>query len=142
MPKTSPSLQEAIRALEAGTTFGDIPPVKDADKRLREVAELVVKDHEKLDMGCWFGCSNEPREPSADFAKIAHTCGTTACIAGWALLLAGDDGKALLLALNNQHIDEPEDVAGFILLGGEAANHFYDEDDEALEFLQGVLEKG
>ena len=58
MLKTSPSLQEVIRALEAGTTFRDIPPVKDADKRLSEVADLIVQDHEKLDMGCWFGCSN------------------------------------------------------------------------------------
>ena len=142
MSETGPSLKEAIGAIEAGERYGCIPPVEDANERLKAVAEFITENQSRLDMGNWFGPGDEADAPEADFTKIAHTCGTTACIAGWAILLAGDDGKALLRAIDGQYADAPEAAAGFILLGAEAEEYFYDPDWAALEFLQGVLEKG
>jgi hypothetical protein len=142
MSETGPSLKEAISAIEAGERYWGISPIEDANERLKAVAEFITENQSRLDMGHWLGPGDEADAPDADFTKIAHTCGTTACIAGWAILLAGDDGKALLRAIDGQYADEAEAAAGFILLGHKASDHFYDEDDEALEFLQGVLEEG
>jgi len=141
MDPSRPSVKEAVVALRAGEKFWKIPPVRDAEERLRHVAKLVVEDHEKLDMDVWFGTRTGAREPDADFSKIAHTCGTTACVAGWAILLAGEDGKALLEAIQEQDEPDAEEYAGRILLGEEAREHFFDADDEALEYLQSVLEE-
>ena len=62
-----------------------------------------------------------------------HTCDTTHCIAGWAVRLAGDEGKALEEKFGTAN-------AGLALLGTEAASHFYDTQEKGRAWLQSKLE--
>ena len=62
-----------------------------------------------------------------------HTCDTTHCIAGWAVHLAGDEGKALE-AKHGTHL------AGLSLLGPEAAEHFYEDNEAATAWLRAKLD--
>jgi hypothetical protein len=61
-----------------------------------------------------------------------HTCETTHCIAGWAVHLAGEEGKAL-------EVKHDTHLAGLSLLGHEAAAHFYDNNEAATAWLQAKL---
>lgn len=94
-----------------------IPSVDEAAPLLRQVAQSALAAPDALDMRVW------------------HTCETTHCIAGWAVALSGDKGREL------------EDRygcadAGLLLLGAEAATHFYDGNKTARKWLQGVLDGG
>ena len=62
-----------------------------------------------------------------------HTCETTHCIAGWAVHLAGDEGKAL-------EAKHGPYLAGLSLLGHEAAAHFYDSNQDATAWLRAKLD--
>jgi hypothetical protein len=62
-----------------------------------------------------------------------HTCETTHCIAGWAVHLAGAEGKAL----EEKH---GAYLAGLSLLGPEAAAHFYDNNETATAWLRAKLD--
>ena len=94
-----------------------LPIADDAPQRLQAVAAAVLGDDDaKLSMRTW------------------HTCNTTHCLAGWAIYQAGSAGK-ILQRLHGPH------TAGFLLLGHEAASHFYDSDEEATEWLRSVVEK-
>ena len=62
-----------------------------------------------------------------------HTCETTHCIAGWAVHLAGDEGKALEAKYDTH-------LAGLSLLGHEAAAHFYDDHEDATAWLRAKLD--
>lgn len=87
-----------------------IPVVPDAPARLRQVAAIVDKDPSCLNMQDW------------------HTCGTTHCIAGWAVHLVGTEMRDRLHWISGRQTA----VAGTMLLGHEAACYFYDiEDDTA-----------
>jgi hypothetical protein len=95
-----------------------LPIVDDAPQRLQAVATTVLDgDGATLAMGNW------------------HTCDTTHCLAGWAIHQAGTIGKTLE-SLHGPH------MAGLLLLGHEAAGHFYDSDKEAIEWLRSVVQKG
>jgi len=95
-----------------------LPIADDAPQRLQAVAAAVLDgDGATLAMGCW------------------HTCDTTHCLAGWAIHQAGTIGKTLE-SLHGPH------MAGLLLLGHEAASHFYDSDKEAIEWLRSVVQKG
>jgi hypothetical protein len=72
-------------------------------------------------------------EPNALKMAYWHTCETTHCIAGWAIHLAGEGGKALADKFNPH-------IAGLSLLGPEAALHFYDIDETATAWLKSKLE--
>jgi hypothetical protein len=72
-------------------------------------------------------------EPNALKMAYWHTCETTHCIAGWAIHLAGEEGKALADKFNPH-------IAGLSLLGPEAALHFYDIDETATAWLKSKLE--
>ena len=91
-------------------------PADEAEQRDRiaAVAALALKDDDALNMGNW------------------HTCETTHCIAGWAVHQAGPAGY-LLEEMMGPH------AAGAILLGDEAANHFYDSGDQARAWLTSFL---
>ncbi len=94
-----------------------LPIADDAPQRLQAVAAAVLDgDGATLAMGNW------------------HTCDTTHCLAGWAIHQAGTIGKTLE-SLHGPH------MAGLLLLGHEAAGHFYDSDKEATEWLRSVVEK-
>ena len=95
-----------------------LPIVDDAPQRLQSVAATVLSnDGATLAMGKW------------------HTCDTTHCLAGWAIHQAGTIGKTLE-SLHGPHL------AGLLLLGHEAASHFYDNNEDATEWLRSVVQKG
>ena len=95
-----------------------LPIVDDAPQRLQAVAATVLDgDGATLAMGDW------------------HTCDTTHCLAGWAIHQAGTIGKTLE-SLHGPH------MAGLLLLGHEAAGHFYDSDEDAIKWLRSVVQKG
>jgi hypothetical protein len=85
----------------------------DAATRLQAVAEAALQPG-ALRMDAW------------------HSCGTAHCIAGWAIHLAGEPGR-IMESMMGSHL------AGLLLLGVEAAEHFYDSNDKAMEYLQSVL---
>lgn len=91
-----------------------IPIAADAADRLRAVAVAATAANDSLQMRKW------------------HTCATTHCVAGWAIALAGETGRIL------EELHGPE-LAGRMLLGHEAAQHFYDSDDRARAWLLSVL---
>jgi len=94
-----------------------LPIVDDAPQRLHAVATTVLDgDGATLTMGKW------------------HTCDTTHCLAGWAIHQAGTIGKTLE-SLHGPH------MAGLLLLGHEAARHFYDSNEDAIKWLRSVVEK-
>jgi hypothetical protein len=72
-------------------------------------------------------------EPGALNMDIWHTSETTHSIAGWAIYLAGEKGKALADRFDPY-------IAGLSLLGPEAALHFYDTDENATAWLKSKLE--
>ena len=93
-----------------------LPIVDDAPQRLLAVATTVLGDGATLAMGNW------------------HTCDTTHCLAGWAIHQAGTIGKTLE-SLHGPH------MAGLLLLGHEAAGHFYDSNKDAIKWLRSVVDK-
>ena len=92
------------------------------EQRLQEVAVRVFSDPIHFDMDYW-----EEREGLND-------CDTTRCMAGWAVTLAGEQGKRL-----HQLFNEEWGVAGAVLLGREAAEHFGDSNRNAYVFLRNYL---
>ena len=86
----------------------------EARARLQAVAVAALAGDDTLNMGAW------------------HSCDTTHCIAGWAIHQAGDEGRAL-----EQRVGPY--MAGVVLLGTDAAAHFYDATDDARAWLKGVL---
>jgi Pentapeptide repeats (8 copies) len=84
----------------------------DADL-IKKVANAALASDESLKMDTW------------------HTCETTHCIAGWAIHLH-PEGKRLVENSN-------ECLAGRLLLGNEAAEHFFDSDDDARKYLSQFL---
>jgi len=95
-----------------------LPIVDDAPQRLQAVAATVLDgDGATLAMGKW------------------HTCDTTHCLAGWAIHQAGTIGKTLE-SLHGPH------MAGLLLLGHEAASHFFDSNEDATEWLRSVVQEG
>jgi hypothetical protein len=87
--------------------------VSDASIRLANVAATVLAAPESLEMRDW------------------HCCDTSHCLAGWAIHQAGALGQ-LLEDVHGPH------MAGLMLLGIEAAAHFYDSNDQALEWLRTI----
>jgi len=94
-----------------------LPIAADAQQRLRAVASHVLAHPQILQMESWHS-----------------ECGTTHCLAGWAIHQAGTLGE-VLEKLHGPH------MAGLLLLGVDAAEHFYDGTDEAIEWLQSVAQE-
>jgi hypothetical protein len=94
-----------------------LPIAADAQQRLRAVASHVLARPQILQMGSWH-----------------NECGTTHCLAGWAIHQAGTLGEVL------EKLYGPY-MAGLLLLGVDAAEHFYDGTDETIEWLQSVAQE-
>jgi hypothetical protein len=94
-----------------------LPIAADAKQRLRAVASHVLAHPQILQMGKWHS-----------------ECGTTHCLAGWAIHQAGTLGEVL------EELHGPY-MAGLLLLGADAAAHFYDEKNDAIEWLQSVAQE-
>lgn len=89
-----------------------LPIAEDAPQRLKAVAAQVLANPSGLDMQSWHG-----------------GCGTTHCLAGWAIHQAGPLGEVL------QELQGPA-FAGRLLLGHQAADRFYKSNEEVLEWLR------
>lgn len=87
---------------------------EDAQQRLKAVAAEVLANPDSLDMRSWHG-----------------DCGTTHCLAGWAIHQAGPLGKIL------EGLHGPA-IAGRLLLGHEAADQFCKSDEEVLDWLETI----
>lgn len=85
-----------------------------AHERLIAVAEAALASEDSLYMSDW------------------HTCDSTHCIAGWAVHLAGKPGRKLEAKYGSS-------IAGYMLLGPEAASHFYDTQEQGKDYLESVL---
>ena len=92
----------------------ELPDAQTIKDRLTAVALNALASESALNMGTW------------------HTCETTHCMAGWAITLAGDEGKKLESKYGPH-------AAGTILLGVEVSDWFYLSNDAAREKLQAVL---
>ena len=93
-----------------------LPIVADAPARLQVVAAQVLSNPNCLRMESWHG-----------------DCGTSHCLAGWAIHQAGPIG-ATLERLHGAHL------AGLLLLGHDAASRFYQSNDEVLQWLRSISE--
>jgi hypothetical protein len=92
-----------------------IPSETETAPLLRQVAQSALAASDALDMGRW------------------HTCETVHCIAGWAIALSGEKGRELEDQYGSAN-------AGMLLLGVEAATHFYDDNETARNWLRSILE--
>jgi hypothetical protein len=85
------------------------------DGLIQQVAEAALASPDALYMGSW------------------HKCDTAHCIAGWAIHLSGQRGYELEEKLGSSS-------AGMVLLGVDAATHFYDTNENAREWLSQFVE--
>jgi hypothetical protein len=97
----------------------DLRQIKDFPKEFEPCPDLLKKVAKKA------------LEPNALDMSKWHTCKTTHCIEGWAEVLH-PQGKLLADLF-------PSHLVGVILLGHEAAKHFYDTTEAAKEYLRSVL---
>jgi hypothetical protein len=93
-----------------------LPIAADAPARLQAVAAQVLSTPCCLQMNSWHS-----------------DCGTSHCLAGWAIHQAGPIG-ATLERLHGAHL------AGLLLLGHDAAARFYQSNDEVLQWLRTISE--
>jgi len=103
-----------------GCTFKGraLPSREIAEERIRKIAATVAAEPDRLHMGDWH-------------------CGTSHCIAGWAVHQEGAEGYALERELGGEGVGTRD--AGLLLLGLEAAGKFYLNNDAALEWLKSKL---
>jgi hypothetical protein len=94
-----------------------LPIASDSQERLKAVAQQVLDQPDHLDMTYWHS-----------------KCGTTHCLAGWAIQQAGPVGE-ILEKLHGSHL------AGLLLLGTEAANHFYDSKLHVIPWLASIVQQ-
>ncbi len=99
---------------------------------LEEVSRVVCAMPDRLNMADWHG---DKLWHNGQVLGI-NECGTTHCLAGWAIHLAAlKDASVLTLESRSTPY-----LIGRLLLGDEVATHFFDTDEEALDYL-GVQRK-
>jgi hypothetical protein len=82
-----------------------------SEKLLKQIAEIIINEPDRLNMDAWH-----------------NRCGTTHCLSGWATTLHSE-GELWEERYGNH-------TAGFMILGQEAASHFYDTNEEAIDWLK------
>jgi hypothetical protein len=112
---------------------GDALTLEQQEANLPHVALWIVeRDLDNFDMGNWHNAWNWSYQFPAGHPPVGkeafNECGTVHCIAGFAQVMAGEEGFS----------DWPE-YAGYYLLGAEAEGHFFDDNEEGLEFLKKVI---
>lgn len=110
----------------AGANFG--PVYIDIPVTLEEVRAVILANKDRLNMESWHGDD----EWHNGVAKPVNDCGTTHCVAGWAHHLAALKRPELLDPKVNVYL------VGRLALGDAAAEHFFDDEEEALEWLEGM----
>jgi hypothetical protein len=104
------------------------------EANLLHVARWIVeRDLKNFDMAYWHqawgpGLSRVTCGKEVMGKKVIDECGTVHCIAGTAQVMAGEVG-----------FSELPSTAGRLLLGGEAASHFFDSNEDGLNFLKKVI---
>ena len=106
-----------------GALFDDV--YTDIPVTLSEVRDLILSHVDRLNMNTWHS-DNHWRDKPVD------ECGTSHCVAGWTHHLASLKRPKLLASKINTWL------VGRMALGEEAASHFYDSDEEALNWLKRV----
>lgn len=112
--------------------------------RLLTIARKILAEPHLLNMTLWHKALADPVLEQHLFPmrstwnpatprQAAEHCGTVHCIAGHAVAMEGEAGFAL--AFRNGH-----NTAGRLLLGEEAASHFFDTQFNALTYLQSVVD--
>jgi hypothetical protein len=138
---STPSKADTARQLFALDTTPGLPPLphipatwhlsdqltwKQREANLLHVALWIVeRDQENLEMEAWHANATSLLWTPAE---QLHFCGTVHCIAGFAQLMSGELG-----------FEVAPYIAGRLLLGGEAEDHFMDSNEEGLDFLKAVI---
>jgi len=94
-----------------------LPIASDSQERLKAVAQQVLDQPDSLQMGDWHS-----------------KCGTTHCLAGWAIHQAGPIGEIL------EELHGPY-LAGLLLLGTEAAEHFFESNFDVVSWLGSIAQQ-
>lgn len=111
-------------------------------ENLLRVARHVLAHRETLEMSCYHAIGYDklklvhpdPEQRTPDSAAIAlKNCGTVHCIAGHAIANAGEAGFELAFRFGDH-------IAGGMLLGSVAYEHFFDDEEDAIEFLEDVVD--
>lgn len=134
----------ALDALEECTyrnveDLGGLTPEQQEANLLHVALWIVERDRENLHMErwhkLWFDTDRTTyedwsfwKEPSNEAGF--HTCGTVHCLAGFAQVMGGIGAFSLT----------PRE-AGEVLLGSNAVDHFFDTSEQALVFLEQVIER-
>lgn len=87
----------------------------EARARLLAVARAALASPDALDMGCWH-----------------NPCGTSQCLSGWSIHLAGEDGAKL-------EDEVGPHMAGAVLLGADVSLRFHDGTETTRAWLEGLL---
>jgi hypothetical protein len=87
---------------------------------------IVERDLSNFDMANWHQAWGSLMSHMGK--EAFNECGTVHCIAGTAQVMAGEVG-----------FSEFPDRAGRLLLGDEAASHFFDNNEDGLNFLKKVI---
>ena len=97
-----------------------------------DVAEVILSHRDRLDMARWHG-DNDWHNGAA---YPVDQCGTSHCAAGWAHHLAALKRPELLDEKVNVYL------VGRLVMGDEAAEHFFDDNDEFIEWLTLKVQNG
>lgn len=107
---------------------GEDLTVDQQQANLEHVARFILAHQEFFNMSSYHQWSKRD-ENGWKIDPYEHPCRTTHCIAGTAQIMAGLTGREI----------DPG-YAGLQLLGPEAYEHFYEENEDALAYLRAVLQ--
>jgi hypothetical protein len=119
--------------------LGGLTPEQQEANLLHVALWIVERDRKNLHMErwhkLWFDTDRTTYEDWSFWKDPSNeagfnTCGTVHCLAGFAQVMGGIGAFALT----------PKE-AGEVLLGSNAADHFFDTDEQALVFLEQVIER-
>lgn len=113
-----------LRWADFRSAVGDFATVEESEAMLAQIAELVLAQPERLDMGKWHG----EQWDSTHTPEEEHSCKTTHCMAGWAQALCP---VPFIRRMDAQY-------AGLLLIPT-AVHMFHASSEDALEFLKSKL---
>jgi hypothetical protein len=107
-------------------------------KRLRKLADQIVKHEKQFSMGTWFQMDGSDLPERETVKKIIEKrrpiCGTSGCAAGWAVILFGT--KKQIKACIKEEADWSEEAQKLLGMTSDEANIFHQVNDVA----QGIAE--
>lgn len=112
--------------------FGLLTEEQQEANLLHVAVWIVERDFANFNMECWHlketvdASTRRTRMPES--FEEANKCGTAHCIGGFAHIISGAAAWSF-----------PPMFVGLLTLGSEAAHHFFDDNDTALEYLRQVI---